>query len=252
MVVYFRYLMGFFMRQFERQADLFSAVTMHGPRATIASLEKIALLSGKIRDLPSWHHFSIRERVACLWRTLEDRHLIRRHSRLITMAFFLYLVGILGLGYVLHFSPLKDHVSYKLRKVMDQKMHDESQNMAVYQNFALVFHDIGLYRDARDAYEYILHLEPNQAMALNNLAWLLVTATDEDIRDPTRALSLARRAVEIERSPVFLDTLAEAYYANGQIAEALTYIDEAIALDRGGRSYYEKQRHKYLAAANRK
>jgi len=251
MVVYFRYVMGFFMRQFERQADLFSAVTMNSPRAAIASLEKIALLSGKIRDLPSWHHFSIRERVTCLWRTLEDRHLIRRHNRLITVAFSLYLIGILGFGYVLHFSPLKENVSYKLREVMDQKMHDGSQNMAFYQNFALVFHDIGLYRDARDAYEQILRLEPNQAMALNNLAWLLATVPDEDIRDPIRALSLARRAVEIERSPVFLDTLAEAYYANGQIEDALASIDEALALDQDGHSYYEKQRHKYLTATDR-
>ena len=130
-------------------------------------------------------------------------------------------------------------------------MHDESQNMAFYQNFALVFHDIGLYRDARDAYEQILRLEPNQAMALNNLAWLLVTVPDEDIRDPIRALSLARRAVEIERSPVFLDTLAEAYYANGQIADALASIDEADALDQDGHSYYEKQRNKYLTASDR-
>jgi tetratricopeptide (TPR) repeat protein len=167
------------------------------------------------------------------------------------VAFSLYLIGLLGLGYVLHFSPLKENVSYKLGKVMDLKMHDESQNMAFYQNFALVFHDIGLYRDARDAYEQILRLEPNQAMALNNLAWLLATVPDEDIRDPIRALSLARRAVEIERSPVFLDTLAEAYYANGQIEDALASIDEAAALDQDGHRYYEKQRHKYLTAPDR-
>jgi Zn-dependent protease with chaperone function len=67
MVVYFRYVMGFFMRHFERQADLYSALIMGSPRETISSLEKIAILSGKIRDLPSWHHFSIRQRVDCLW-----------------------------------------------------------------------------------------------------------------------------------------------------------------------------------------
>ncbi|MDY7038877.1 MAG: M48 family metallopeptidase, partial [Thermodesulfobacteriota bacterium] len=46
MIVYFRYVMGFFMRNFERQADLHSAVIMDGPRHTISSLEKIALLGG--------------------------------------------------------------------------------------------------------------------------------------------------------------------------------------------------------------
>ena len=34
MVVYFRYVMGFFMRHFERQADLYSALTMGSPRET--------------------------------------------------------------------------------------------------------------------------------------------------------------------------------------------------------------------------
>ena len=51
--VYFRYIMGFFMRNFERQADLYSAKTMGTPMPAISSLEKIALLSGKIRELPS-------------------------------------------------------------------------------------------------------------------------------------------------------------------------------------------------------
>ena len=247
MVAYFRFLMGFFMRQFERQADLFSAVTMNGPGPVIASLEKIALISGKIRDLPSWHHFSIRERVACLWRTLEDRGLIKRHNRLIITVFAIYLIGLTGLGYMLHFSPIWDHVFYdRITRVMDQKMQEDPQNMALLNKFGMIYHEIGRYRDAMNTYEKTLRVDPNQAEVLNNLAWLLVTVPDEEMLDPIRALPLAERAVEIERSPVFLDTLAEAYYANGRIADALAAIDEAIALDPEGRSYYEKQRKKFL------
>ena len=68
LIIYFRYIMGFFMRNFERQADLYSAQLMGTPNYTIESLEKIALWSGKSRDVPSWHHFSIRQRVECLKR----------------------------------------------------------------------------------------------------------------------------------------------------------------------------------------
>ncbi|MBW1852272.1 MAG: peptidase M48, partial [Deltaproteobacteria bacterium] len=83
MVIYFRYVMGFFMRNFERQADLYSSVIMESPGATVSSLEKVAYFSGKTRDLPSWHHFSIRERIDFLMKTRENPGLIRRHNRFV-------------------------------------------------------------------------------------------------------------------------------------------------------------------------
>ncbi len=110
MVVYFRYVMGFFMRHFERQADLYSALTMGSPRETISSLEKIAILSGKIRDLPSWHHFSIRQRVDQLWKFLRDPGLIRKHNRFVALCFTLYLVGMISLGYFLSYSPTREEL----------------------------------------------------------------------------------------------------------------------------------------------
>ena len=39
-LVYFRFIFGYFMRNFERQADLYSALTMETPRPVISSLEK--------------------------------------------------------------------------------------------------------------------------------------------------------------------------------------------------------------------
>ena len=83
LIIYFRFIMGFFMRHFERQADTYAAITLHDPTPIISSLEKIALLSGKIRDVPSWHHFSIRQRVEFLLKSNENPGLIKRHKRLI-------------------------------------------------------------------------------------------------------------------------------------------------------------------------
>ena len=116
MVVYFRYVMGFFMRHFERQADLYSALTMGSPGETISSLEKIAILSGKIRDLPSWHHFSIRQRVDDLWKFLRDPGLIRKHNRFVGLCFTLYLVAMIGLGYFLNYSPAKEELFSEWRE----------------------------------------------------------------------------------------------------------------------------------------
>ncbi|MBU2499554.1 MAG: M48 family metalloprotease, partial [Proteobacteria bacterium] len=235
MFIYFRYVMGFFMRQFERQADLYSAVAMGSPKETISSLEKIALLSGKIRDLPSWHHFSIKERVDCLWRTLKSPEIVRRHNRFVAVSFGIYLIVMTSLGYLLNFSPLKENLIYRLMgRALQQEMVDQPDNPLLYQNLAMIYHRMGNYQEAINAYDTLLSLDRNQAVALNNLAWILVTAPDERLRDKERALALARRAVEIERSPIFLDTLAEAFYANGFVDEAVRAIEEAISLTKEG------------------
>jgi tetratricopeptide (TPR) repeat protein len=82
-------------------------------------------------------------------------------------------------------------------------------------------------------------------VALNNLAWIMVTSPDKDLRDRERALVLAKEAVKLEKSPMFLDTLAEAYYENGLIPEAIDTIQEAISTATEGRNYYEEQLKKF-------
>lgn len=249
--VYFRYVMGFFMRNFERQADLYSAVTMGTPKFVINSLEKIAYLGGKSRDLPSWHHFSIRERVEYLSQMPGDPDLIRRHNRFVAISFLTYLIFLACLGYFLNFSSIKQRLAYSMvEKTLGQQIQKEPDNIALYRDLAMVYHHMEEHQEAIKTYEVIIKLDPNQAVCLNNLAWLLVTAPHEELRNSERALELARKADSLEKSPVFLDTLAEAYYANGFTREAVETIEEAIALATENRAYYEKQLKKFLASKN--
>jgi len=248
--VYFRYVMGFFMRHFERQADLYSAETMGGPEPTISSLEKIAALGGKSRDLPSWHHFSIRERVETLWRTLKDPGLVRRHNRFVAFSFLIFLVFLGGLGYFLNFSDTKQNLTYELVvRELEQRILKEPGNIELCKGLAMVYQELGRNEKAIETYKRILELDENSAVSMNNLAWLLVTVPDEELRDPGRALELAKKAVAIERSAVFLDTLAEVYYVNGLIREAIRTIQEAIPLATENKGYYEKQLKKFLDAS---
>jgi Zn-dependent protease with chaperone function len=249
--LYFRYLMGFFMRHFERQADLYSAAVMGSPRHTISSLEKIALLSGKSRNLPSWHHFSIRERVDCLWRYLRDPNLISRHNRFLLSAFSIYMVCLVGLGYVLHFGPMNKHLTYTLiERMLNEQIAKEPHKLSLYQELAMIYHQRDRIQEAIGAYEKIIDLDPHNAVSINNLAWILVTSPDESIRDDKRGLDLAKRAVALERSPIYLDTLAEAFYVNGFQAEAVATIREAISLAIENRDYYEKQLAKFSHSGN--
>jgi len=246
MVVYFRYVMGFFMRHFERQADLYSALIMGSPGETISSLEKIAIMSGKIRDLPSWHHFSIRQRVDTLWRFLRDPGLIRKHNRFVSLCFALYLVATISLGYFLNFSPAKDRLFNDWEEeAITEHLAKNPNDVLLLQRLAMFTLKRGNLRETIKLYERVLSLDENQPIALNNLAWILVTADDVELRDKKRALALAQRAVALERSPVFLDTLAEALYANGFAQKAVEIIKEAIALARDNVEYYKRQLLKF-------
>jgi len=245
-ILYFRYIMGFFMRNFERQADLYSAKLMGKPEPTIMSLEKIAQMSGQSRNLPSWHHFSIAERVECLWRSLQDPQLIKRHSRrlaLFLIAFFLLLAS---LGYTLNFSSIKSNIEQIfLTHILNQQLIDSPENIETYKNLAYIYQRRENLSKAKWAYENILRLNPDDGMALNNLAWILATAEDTTLLDYPKALLLAKRAVGIESSPTFLDTLAEAYYVNGLQDKAIQTIKEALEKASDNREYLISQLEKF-------
>jgi tetratricopeptide (TPR) repeat protein len=252
-LVYFRYVMGFFMRNFERQADLHSAATMGSPRPTISSLEKIALLSGKSRELPSWHHFSIKERVDYLWRTLSEPKIAKRHHRFVATSFLVYLACVISLGYLLNFSPVKQALGYHLiSDRIKQSLLKDPDNTALLENLAGVYLETGKLDEAVKIYERVILLEPSKARALNNLAWILVTATDERLKDKERALVLAKKAADLNRSPYILDTLAEAYYANGLTRLAIKTIKEAISLTTENRRYYKNQLKKFMTDEDQK
>ena len=246
LVVYFRYVMGFFMRNFERQADLYSAKVMGGASSIISSLEKIALFSGKSRDLPSWHHFSIGQRVDFLWRTVKEKTLLKKHNRFVLISFFVYFLSMCVLGYALNFGPVKEGMNYSiLKKVLIERIKKEPDNLTIYYNLAMVSQQMGDDKEAIHYYDRIIERDHSQAGALNNLAWLLVTGKDTSPEELHRALNLARRAVELKPEPEFLDTLAEACFVNGNRDEAVRVIKRAIEKATSNRSYYEGQLKKF-------
>lgn len=249
-ILYFRYIMGFFMRNFERQADLYSAQLIGKAEPTIMSLEKIATSSGQSRHHPSWHHFSIAERVEFLWRSSQNPRLIKQHSRRLALCLIVFLVLVTSLGYALNFSPLKSNLENTvLTHVLNRRLVESPENTDIYKALAHIYHRRENLARAKWAYENILRLNPDDGLALNNLAWILATAQDTILRDYPRALTLAKRAVGIERSPTFLDTLAEAYYVNGLYDQALKTIKEALDNASENRDYLVRQLKKFKKGA---
>jgi len=72
---------------------------------------------------------------------------------------------------------------------------------------------------------------------LNNMALILATCREKQLRDPVRAVKLASRAVELGSWAGFRNTLGVALYSAGRWREALEALQESMGLRRGGDSY---------------
>ena len=81
------------------------------------------------------------------------------------------------------------------------------------------------FKQAVDYYEKALDLDGNNPTALNGLGFVLVD-TDTDI---TRGLRCCRKAVDIKpQNAAYLDSLGWAYYKNGELLEARTWLRRAL------------------------
>lgn len=87
----------------------------------------------------------------------------------------------------------------------------------------------GDWKAAEKSYRLALRREPENAEAMNNLAWSLLQGGEADA-----ALVWAERAVSAAPDePAVLDTLAELQLARGDLPAARAAVEKALALDPG-------------------
>ncbi|MBN1831662.1 MAG: tetratricopeptide repeat protein [Deltaproteobacteria bacterium] len=125
---------------------------------------------------------------------------------------------------------------------------EHPENPLAMLRLARTYKRLNKYAEAIDMYERAFFLKEPDATTLNHYAWFLVTMPDKEFRNPKRAIELAEKAVAMERSPSYLDTLAEAYYVNGSIQKAIETINEAISLNPRNIAYYKDQLKKFKEA----
>ena len=88
---------------------------------------------------------------------------------------------------------------------------------------------LGRTREAVFHLREALRFDPDSMAALNNLAWVLASSNDPDIRNGAEAVRLAERACERTKYQVtlFVGTLAAAYAEAGRFAEAVATAQKA-------------------------
>ncbi len=253
-LVYFRFIFGFFMRNFERQADIHVYTLCQSSKPLISTLEKIALTSGQPPDKPNWHHFNIKERIEYLKRCETDKKWITFHNQKIRKSIVAYLAGMIligGIGYTLSLGETKDRLDkYFFEKTILREFEKTPNNPGLYSALGDLFYSRKNYAKTIEAYERSLTYLPDNPEVLNNLAWLFATCDDEKFRNPKCALMLARKAAQLKEAPYILDTLAESFYINNHIEDAIATERRAMDLTKKNRSYYEKQLEKFIKAEN--
>ncbi|MBW1982122.1 MAG: M48 family metalloprotease [Deltaproteobacteria bacterium] len=250
LVVYFRYLFGFFIRNFERQADLYVFTTMGVSLPLISALEKIGLYSGNVREVPSWHHFSIKQRVDYLLTAEEKPWLRQRHRRKLQSALALYLIALITTGaggYLLHSGKIGSALNDRLLiRILSRQVKEQPEEAELHLALGTLYYQRHDLKAAVKELQTALALDPHNPETLNNLAWLLATSREDPFFQPQRALELAQKAAELSPQPHILDTLAEAYAANHRFEEALATAERALAaVPVSERSYYVKQVAKF-------
>jgi rhomboid protease GluP len=144
----------------------------------------------------------------------------------------------------------RDGQSGKARELLEDIVGKNPQTSDAQEALADLCAEQRLYPEAIRHYKEAIQLKPDFAEARNNLAWLLATADDQKFRNPAEALEQAQKAVELShwKEATFIDTLAEAFYADGQYRQAVATQGKALALDPGNKTM-QAHMAKYQKAA---
>ena len=269
LLVYFRFIFGYFMRNFERQADTYVYTLFDSAQPLIKTFEKIALTSGQPPDKPNWHHFSIYERIEYLKKCESDRTWIKAQDNKIRKSIAVFIVGMVvmgSVGYQLNFGKtgeiIAKHFSEKAnlnekRKYLDlsekyvlKMLKEDPGKTALYEALGEIYYLKNDLENSAEAFEKAIELNSKNPEVYNNLAWLY--ATDERLKNPKRALQMALKAAGLRKAPHILDTLAESYFVNGDYGSALKTGMLALKLTNRDKEYFEKQLNKFQKAAKKK
>ncbi len=123
-----------------------------------------------------------------------------------------------------------DRAIQSYQKAIELAPEDADSRQALARAFVMV----NQVSEAMYQYRRTLEIDPVRVGALLDLAWIIATAPNLELRVPAEGVRLAERAVAITNSTnaTALDTLAAAYATAGQIERAVETAEKAVSIAR--------------------
>lgn len=103
-ISYLRFVFGFFSRLFERQADLHVFELSVPPEHMIKALDELGIATGHTHNYPSWHHYSIQQRIDYIASAIKNPSLIQKHHQKVKKVLIAYF-SLLFFGILVLISP---------------------------------------------------------------------------------------------------------------------------------------------------
>lgn len=244
-ILYFRFIFGFFMRNFERQADLHIFQFLKDAYPLISTFYRIASSARQSLNKPNWHHFSIKERIDYLKKCQRaPRQIMAHHSRVkkYVLGYFIGISVVFYAGYAISYGPFQENFSnFITEKVMQQQMALEPENSDLYVLVGDYYYNKREYKKAIHSYETVLRVDDTNVHALNNIAWLFATCPENKFRNHEKALFYAKKALDQKKEAYILDTYAEALFLNNDVETAVTMARKAFEAAKEKKDYYKRQ-----------
>jgi Flp pilus assembly protein TadD len=132
-----------------------------------------------------------------------------------------------GLGYALAMQGRPDEAKARFF----ESMQLDPKNAYAHLHYAICLSTQQQAREAILEYRKALELDDQLSPACNNLAWMLASHPNPQIRNGKEAVELAERACRLTNNeqPVYLGTLAAAYAEAGRFNDAIATAEKARA-----------------------
>lgn len=120
-------------------------------------------------------------------------------------------------------------------EILNALIEDDPKDPDIFRTRGDALLSVNKHAEAIADYEAALKIDPEDTGVLNNLAWVLATSENKELRNANRSIELGTKACELTKyeKPHILSTLASGYAEKGDFETAIKWSTKAVELGEG-------------------